>query len=261
MITTCGRDILCSGKLPGRQWLIFCIISPMNWIFIPLDFRKIFIGDLSFGFAAEIIIRTLLMFSMVLLVLRLTGKKGVRQLSIFEVAIIIAMGSAAGDPMFTKEAAIFVSLIVFAAIIILYRLITFLASKSEQFEKVIEGEPLYVIEEGRFILLDDQSHTFAKDEFFAEMRQESIEHLGQIKTAILETNGKISFYYYPDEEVQYGLPIQPKKYDQRSVQIPSPGIYACTYCGTTEKLEKDPAHCPSCERNEWVKAINPTRIT
>ncbi len=233
----------------------------MNRIFIQLDFRKIFIGDLSFDFAAEIIIRTLLMFSMVLLVLRLTGKKGVRQLSIFEVAIIIAMGSAAGDPMFTEDASIFVSLIVFAAIIILYRLITFGASKSEQFEKIVEGEPLYVIEEGQFTLIDDNSHTFAKDEFFAEMRQVSIEHLGQIKTAILETNGNISFYYYPDEDVKYGLPVQPKVYGKKSVQVPSPGMYACTYCGHTEKLEESTAHCPSCKRNEWVKAINTIRIT
>lgn len=233
----------------------------MNWMSAPLDFRKIFIGDLSLGFAAEIVIRTLLMFSMVLLVLRLTGKKGVRQLSIFEVAIIIAMGSAAGDPMFTKDTSIFVSLIVFAAIIVLYRLITFWAGRSEQFEKIIEGEPLYVIEEGRFTLPDDHSHTFAKDEFFSEMRQESIEHLGQIRTAILETNGKISFYYYPDDEVRYGLPVQPKAYNKKSVQIQSPGMYACTYCGNTEKLEKGPAECPSCSRNEWVAAISSARIT
>lgn len=233
----------------------------MNWISLQLDFRKIFIGDLSLGFAAEIVIRTLLMFSMVLLVLRLTGKKGVRQLSIFEVAIIIAMGSAAGDPMFTKDISIFVSLIVFGAIIILYRLITFWASRSEQFEKIIEGEPLYVIEEGRFTLTDDYSHTFAKDEFFSEMRQESIEHLGQIRTAILETNGKISFYYYPDGEVQYGLPVQPKAYNKKTVQIQSPGIYACTYCGGTKNLQKGTVHCPNCKRNEWVTAIDSVRIT
>ena len=233
----------------------------MNWIDLQLDFRKIFIGDLSLGFAAEIVIRTLLMFSMVLLVLRLTGKKGVRQLSIFEVAIIIAMGSAAGDPMFTKDTSIFVSLIVFAAIIILYRLITFWAGRSEQFEKVIEGKPLFVIENGRFTLADDHSHTFAKDEFFSEMRQESIEHVGQIKTAILETNGKISFYYYPDDEVRYGLPVQPKAYNQKSVRISSSGTYACTYCGQTEKLKGGPAYCPNCKRNEWVTAIDSVRIT
>lgn len=225
-----------------------------------LNFEEIFIGDLNFTFAVEIVLRTLIMFSMVLLVLRLSGKKGVRQLSLFEVAIIIAMGSAAGDPMFDKTSSLFTSFIVFAAIILLYRIITFWASKSEKFERVIEGEPLYVIENGCFVLPNDSSHTFAKDEFFAEMRQESIEHLGQIKTAILETNGNISFYYYQDQEVQYGLPIQPKVYAEKSENIEISGIYACTYCGNTEKLRSGTYACSNCKRKEWVKAINNLRI-
>lgn len=230
-------------------------------LFMKLNFEEIFIGDLDLTFAAEITIRTLIMFAMVLVVLRMSGKKGVRQLSLFEVAIIIALGSAAGDPMFNKESSILTSVVVFAAIIILYRLITLLASKSERFERIIEGDPLYVIENGEFILLDNLSHTFAKDEFFAEMRQVSIEHLGQIKTAILETNGNISFYYYEDRDVKYGLPIQPKVYGKKSEQISEAGIYACTYCGHTEELEKGSAHCPNCKRKEWVMALNTKRLT
>ncbi len=229
--------------------------------FMKLNFEEIFIGDLDLTFAAEITIRTLIMFAMVLVVLRMSGKKGVRQLSLFEVAIIIALGSAAGDPMFNKESSILTSVVVFAAIIILYRLITLWASKSEKFERIIEGDPLYVIENGEFILLDNLSHTFAKDEFFAEMRQVSIEHLGQIKTAILETNGNISFYYYEDHEVKYGLPIQPKVYEKKSEQVPETGIYACTYCGHTQELQQGISHCPHCKRKEWVKALNTKRLT
>lgn len=226
-----------------------------------LNFEEMFIGDLNFTFAFEIIIRTLIMFSMVLLVLRMAGKKGVRQLSLFEVAIIIALGSAAGDPMFNKDYSILTSVVVFGAIIALYRLITMLASKSEKFERIIEGDPLYVIEDGEFVLVDDISHTFAKDEFFAEMRQASIEHLGQIKTAILETNGNISFYYFPDDEVKYGLPIQPKVYEKKSEQVKAKGIFACTYCGSTEELEPGTSECPRCRQKEWVKAVNTARLT
>lgn len=227
-----------------------------------LDFEEILVGDLDFIFAFEIIIRTLIMFSMVLLVLRMAGKKGVRQLSLFEVAIIIALGSAAGDPMFNKDYSILTSVVVFAAIIALYRLITLIASKSEKFERIIEGDPVYVIENGVFVLLDDLSHTFAKDEFFAEMRQVSIEHLGQIKTAILETNGNISFYYFPDDKTKYGLPVQPKAYGKKSEQINERGIYACTYCGNTEELEPGTASaCPRCKHKEWVKALNSTRLS
>lgn len=226
----------------------------MNW-------NEIFIGDLDFSFAAEIVIRTFIMFSLVLLILRLSGKKGIRQLSLFEVAIIIALGSAAGDPMFTKDIAIVPSVIVFAAIILLYRIITYFAMKSEKFENIIEGEPIYVIENGKFVLGVHKDHTFAKDEFFSEMRQESIEHLGQVKTAILETTGNISFYYHTDDEVQYGLPVLPKPYQKKSEHIAEKNIYACTYCGHTEELMSGRHSCARCSKNEWVAAINTLRLT
>lgn len=225
-----------------------------------LDWNKIFIGDLNFSFALEIVLRTLIMFSMVLLILRLSGKKGVRQLSLFEVAIIIALGSAAGDPMFNKESSILASVIVFVAIILLYRTITYFASKSEKFENIIEGEPIYVIENGEFVLGVKKHHTFAKDEFFSEMRQQSIEHVGQIKTAILETTGNISFYYYHDNEVGYGLPILPKEYKKKIEFIKKENIYACTYCGHTKKLNSGKHACTRCEQDEWVLAIDSKRL-
>lgn len=226
-----------------------------------MDWNKIFIGDLDFSFAIEITIRTLVMFSMVLLILRLSGKKGVRQLSLFEVAIIIALGSAAGDPMFNKDTSILPSLIVFVAIILLYRLITYLATKSEKFENIIEGEPLYVIENGEFVLGVKKDHTFAKDEFFSEMRQESIEHVGQVKTAILETTGNISFYYFTDDEVRHGLPILPHVYKKKLQFIENSDHYSCTYCGYSLYLERGKHHCSRCEKNEWVKASNALRLT
>ena len=225
-----------------------------------LDWNKILIGDLDFGFAIEIAVRSLVMFIMVLLILRLSGKKGVRQLSLFEVAIIISLGSAAGDPMFNRDVAVLPALLVFVTILIFYRLITYFASKSERFEKLLEGDSMYIVEDGRFVVMDEQEHTFAKDEFFAEMRQQSIEHVGQVRIAILESNGSVSFYYYSDEDVKYGLPIVPKVYQTRSFTITSKGIYACTYCANVEELTPGEHECKRCRKKEWVMAINTRRL-
>lgn len=225
------------------------------------DWHKIFVNDLDWSLVGEIALRTLIMFTMILVFLRMSGKKGVRQLSIFEVAIIIGLGSAAGDPMFNGENAILPAVIVFAIILLFYRLLTWLATISERFEIILEGDPLYVIEEGKFVVLDQSSHTYAKDEFFSEMRQQSIEHLGQVKTAVLETTGNVSFFYYPDEEVKPGLPVLPKIYGKRSKQIPSPGEYACTYCGNVEHIDADKHNCERCKKDEWVAAIKTLRLS
>jgi uncharacterized membrane protein YcaP (DUF421 family) len=224
------------------------------------DWHNIFIHDLDWLAAGEILFRTLIMFSMILLFLRLSGKKGVRQLSLFEVAVIIGLGSAAGDPMFHNEDAILPAVLVFGCILIFYRGLTYLATKYEWFESILEGEPVYIIEDGQFVI-DHDEPMFAKDEFFAEMRQKNIEHVGQVRTAILETNGVVSFFYYPDEEVKSGLPVLPKVYNAKSRSCEKPGTYACSYCAHVMELKNENNECPRCNNDEWVSAICTVRLT
>lgn len=224
------------------------------------DWNKIFLSDLDWSFTLEIIFRTILMFALILIMLRLSGKKGVRQLSIFEVAIIIALGSAAGDPMFNDEMAIMPSVIVFGAVLLFYRLLTYVAAKSKRFEDILEGKAMYVIEDGLFTLEEKATNTFAKDEFFAEMREAGVSHTGQVEIAILESNGKVSFFYCEDDKVKYGMPVLPKLYDTRSENINNKGYYSCTYCAYTEERSQ-PGTCPRCQHKQWVPSINTNRVT
>jgi len=222
------------------------------------ELQKIFINDLDWGFAGHIAVKAFMMFIIILVFLRLTGKKGIRQLSIFEVAIIIALGSAAGDPMVDQEMAIIPSLIVFGCIVLFYRILTYFAARWPRFERLLEGDPIYIIEEGICSFDAKKEHTFAKDEFFAEMREAGAEHVGQIETAILESNGKMSIFFYPAEQTKYGLPILPKAYHKKSRLIEGMDYYACTNCANV--IHTDQAqHCIRCQHNEWVKASKKTR--
>lgn len=224
-----------------------------------INFKDVFLSDLDWSLALEIAIRTIIMFSFVLIFLRSSGKKGVRQLSIFEVAIIIALGSAAGDPMLNSESAIVPSLLVFIVILGLYRLITYLASKNQRIENILEGEPTYIIEDGMFTLKEEGDANFAQDEFFAEMRVQSIEHLGQVRTAILESNGQVSFLYFEQDDTKPGMPIFPKAFGQRTKTISEKGLYACAHCGKVENIDIGRV-CDRCGKVEWVKAISTPRI-
>jgi len=226
-----------------------------------MDWQRILINDFSFQFLCEIMIRTIIMFLIILFVLRISGKRGVRQLSIFEMAVIIGLGSAAGDPMFNEDIAILPAFIVCITAILLYRMITWLAARRESFEKIIEGKPIYIVEEGKMVIKDDSHRVFAKDEFFAELRQTGVEHLGQVKIALLETSGQMSVYFYGDKEVRPGLPIIPKQYQQHSAVIKEEGLYACAYCGNVKALAPGTCTCERCKHTEWVSAISTLRVT
>jgi len=221
---------------------------------VSFDWQKIFINDLTGEFALEIVFRTAFMFITVLTILRLSGKRGIRQLSIFELAIIIGLGSAAGDPMFNEDIAILPAVVVCVTAIAIYRAITWLTPKFERFERIVEGKPVYIVEDGIMVFKDDAKDSLSRDEFFAELRDKGVEHLGEVKTAILETNGNMSVFYYPKEKVKPGLPILPKIYDQRVAKISRAGLYACAYCGKVVHLASGQHSCTRCHHQEWVKA-------
>lgn len=226
-----------------------------------LDWKQILIGEEKFEFLIEIALRTVIMYFIILFGLRLLGKRGIRQLSVFELVVIISLGSAAGDPMFYKEIGLLTPVVIFLIIVGAYRFTTYLTAKSEKIDDLIEGKSVYLIRAGKFNIEDFKKEALAKDEFFAELRQQSVSHLGQIETAILETSGILSVYFYPDEEVKFGLPILPDLFDRKIKLIEAADHYACSFCGKVEKIITTGKHnCKKCKNDEWLKAIDRCRV-
>lgn len=226
----------------------------------PFEWERLLFNDLPISFLWEVLFRTVIMFLVVIITLKLTGKRGVKQLSVFEVVIIISLGSAAGDPMFYEDVGLIPAISVFVIILLMYRLVTWLLGKSKRFENFMEGKVKCIIEDGQFSLHSFEKEDLAQDEFFAELRLQSVEHLGQVRNAYIETNGAISIYYYEDDDVKYGLPIRPQLFARRSRDIPKAGIYACTFCANVQQLEPTHACCTVCNHKEWAEAIKTKRV-
>lgn len=224
------------------------------------ELNRLLFNDLPTEFIFEVLFRTAIMFIVILLTLRLTGKRGVKQLSVFETVIIIALGSAAGDPMFYADVGMIPAIAVFVVVLLLYRIVTWMTGRYQWFERLIEGVPVCLIREGVFSIESFKKELLAHDEFFAELRVRNVEHLGQVRHAYIETSGELSVYFYEDEDVKYGLPLRPDVFDKRSVDVPEAGIYACSFCGRVEELAAGHATCPTCSKKMWVKAINTRRI-
>jgi uncharacterized membrane protein YcaP (DUF421 family) len=226
------------------------------------NWKELLLGGEEWTFLPETALRTLIMFIIIVISLRLLGKRGVKQLSIFELVVIIGLGSAAGDPMFYKDVGILPTIIVFTMVVGLYTLVTYFIGKNKNFEKLLEGKPVCLIKEGVFSIDDFGKEILGEDEFFAELRMQGVSQLGQIEEAIEESSGNISIFFYPDEEVKYGLPIMPGSLEKSIKKITEPDYYSCIFCGFTEKLKPATKHnCPACKKCEWIKSSNRKRVS
>lgn len=226
------------------------------------ELKSLLVGNEDYVFLIEIAIRCIIMFIIVVTGLRMLGKRGVKQLSVFELVIILTLGSAAGDPMFYKDVGLLSCALVFLIMLLLYKTITFFMAKSKRLELMLEGRPICLIQDGQFCIGDFQKEDLATDEFYSELRIQSVSQLGQVRQAYLETSGEVSIFYYEDKDVKYGLPILPKEYEGRSKSIPYAGKFACTFCGQVEALAPVSVHhCSVCSRDSWVAATDRKRIS
>jgi uncharacterized membrane protein YcaP (DUF421 family) len=227
-----------------------------------LDLQQIIFGDTTLTILVEIVLRTVVMYLYLLLLLRTLGARGIGQLSPFEFAIIIALGSAVGDSMFYLDIPLIECLVVITVVVLLQHIIVWISNRSNRAEQLLEGKPYTLVENGILNVENILKVALSHDEVFMQLRQKGAEQLGQVKCAYLEVNGRTSVFLLPEEAVRPGLPIVPPWEIARPPEIdgnemPSQdGHYACSNCGNTQHISKDNSTgmCSVCGKDKWMPA-------
>jgi len=225
------------------------------------DWKRIFFSEnIPITYLGEIAFRTVIMFLVLIFALKFLSKRGVKQLSVFELAILIALGSATGDPMFYNDIPVLHGIAVILVVILLYKVITSLTAKSKTIEEILEGKPTCLVDNGKIEFKNYQRIGLPYDKFFAELRLKSTDHLGQIRKAYLETSGEISIYFFEDNEVREGLPIYPELIDTPVKITNEEKVCACIYCGSLQEVHIQNDRCQNCNNNEWLLPKSNKRI-
>ena len=159
--------------------------------------------------------------------------------------------------MFTEDLPLIQAVLIMSLVLLLYKLCTWFTTKHKFFELLFEGKPTYIVENGLLIMEDVEKGKMSYDEFFTEMRQQSVRHLGQVQVGLLETDGEFSVLLFPDDETKYGLPIFPKEF-QAAKTLEHGHPYACMHCGHVDIISHLSNTCERCHNNcmGWAKALN-----
>ena len=225
------------------------------------DWYRIFYSEnIPISYLAEIGVRTVIMFLVLIFVLKLISKRGVKQLSVFELAILIALGSATGDPMFYHYVPVTYGIVVLLVVIFLYKIITTLTAKSKNLELILEGKPVCLLTNGRINYNNYKKIGLPYDKFFAELRLKNVAQLGQVKKVYLETSGEMSVYMFEDENVCLGLPIYPELIEKPIENIENLGNYACVYCGNIQLINNAKSTCLVCDNHKWLLPNSDKRV-
>ena len=138
--------------------------------------------------------RTLFLYVYTLGLVRVLGKRGMGELSPFDLVIIVGLGSAVGDPMFYADVPLMHGMIVIAVVVGLQRILVRLTQKNRTLERLVESAPVLLVADGEVKSAALKDEELSEAELFMYLRMAEIEHLGQVRMAFIEQNGHVSVF-------------------------------------------------------------------
>ena len=143
--------------------------------------------------------RAILLYTIVLIVMRLMGKREIGQLQPFELAISIMIADLASIPMTDTGVPISNGIIPILGLLVMHLLISIINLKSIKAREIICGKPRILIYRGRIDEKALKKERFTINELEERLRGNNVVNLGDIEYAILETSGNITVIQKPEK--------------------------------------------------------------
>ena len=152
--------------------------------------------------------RSIVLYIIVLIVMRLMGKREISQMQPFELAISIMIADLASIPMTEIGIPIFNGIVPILGLLVMHLLISVINIKSVNLRKFICGKPSILIYRGKIDEKVLKKERFTLNELQERLRGSNIVNLGDVEYAILETNGQVTVIQKPDKRT-----TTPKDFD------------------------------------------------
>ena len=144
-------------------------------------------------------VRSIILYVIVLVVMRLMGKREIGQLQPFELAIAIMIADLASVPMSEVGIPIINGIIPILSLLVMHLIISFINLKSIKMRQLICGKPSILIYRGKInekVLIKE---LFTINELQERLRANNINNLADVEYAILETSGQVSIIQKPNK--------------------------------------------------------------
>ncbi len=144
-------------------------------------------------------VRVIILYILVLITMRLMGKREIGQLQPFELAIAIMIADVAAVPMADIGIPIFSGIIPILALLVMHLLLSLINLKSIWAREIICGRPTILIYRGKIDEKQLKKERFTINELEERLRSNNVPNIGDVEYAILETSGQITVIQKPEK--------------------------------------------------------------
>lgn len=141
----------------------------------------------------DLVLRATVVFFFIFLITRIAGRRELSSLEPFDVILLVVLGDLVQQGITQSDESVTGTLIVISTITLLSVGVSWLSFRSSRVRLVTEGQPIVLVQDGELIEANLRRERLTRGDIEEEARQQQIASLSDVRWAILEKAGSISF--------------------------------------------------------------------
>jgi uncharacterized membrane protein YcaP (DUF421 family) len=141
----------------------------------------------------DIVLRAIVIFAFLPVLTRIIGRRELSSLQPFDLLLIIILGDAVQPRLTQDDYSLTGAFLAIGTIAVLQVFVSWIGFRFPRARPVLEGTPIVVVQDGDIIERNARRERLSVDEIREAARMQGIAQLSQVKWAVLETNGQITF--------------------------------------------------------------------
>jgi len=142
----------------------------------------------------EVVVRAVIVFVFLWVVTRIVGRSTLGELSTFELILFITMGDLVQQGVTQQDFTMTSAVLAVGTFALLTIALSWINARVGALRPITHGEPVVVVLDGTPLVRTMRTERLSPDDLFAAARTEGIENIGDIRMAVLEANGQLSFF-------------------------------------------------------------------
>ena len=147
------------------------------------------------------VIRTILLYIVIILAIRIMGKRQIGELQTSELVVTLLISDIAAIPMQNTEQSLLSGIVPILILIVCEIIISLLMLKRAGFRRIICGKPIVIVSDGKINQSEMHQLRMSTEDLSEELRQQGIFNIEDVGFAIVETNGKLSVLKKPEKDI------------------------------------------------------------
>ncbi|PZS34639.1 MAG: DUF421 domain-containing protein [Pseudonocardiales bacterium] len=142
----------------------------------------------------EIVVRATFVFVFLWFITRVTGRSTLGELSTFQLLLYVTMGDLVQQGVTQQDYSVTSAVLAVGVFSLLTVALSLINSRWRRVRPITTGVPLVIVDEGEPVLSNLRTERISIDDLMSAAREQGVERFADIRVAVLETNGRISFF-------------------------------------------------------------------